>query len=319
MTREFRSARLLSAMALFAAAGLCTALVIQAQARPHQEKVPTVEVPRTILLWEHGAPGALGSGEADKPSITYFPPWGKNPSGTGVIVAPGGAYQFLASNHEGRQVANWFNALGVAAFVLKYRLGPRYHHPIELSDAQRAIRLVRTSASEFNVRPDRIGMMGFSAGGHLALTAVTHFDSGNPQAADAIDRASSRPDFVILAYAVISMQPPYAHESSARALLGDHPDPKLRELLSNELHVTPQTPPTFLFATNEDDVVPVENSVNFYLALRKAHVPAELHIFEKGPHGVGLDLEDPALGEWPKLLEEWMRVRGLLTPPPMLR
>ena len=301
---------------LFCACCSCATLIFGTSDSPEQQHLPVVEQPRTILLWPEGAPGALGSAEADKPSLTYFPPWGENPSRTAVIVAPGGGYQFLASNHEGRQVANWFNALGIASFVLTYRLGPRYHHPIELGDAQRAIRLVRTRAAEFNILAHRIGMMGFSAGGHLASTAATHFDSGNPQSADPIDRASSRPDFLILAYAVITMKPPYAHESSVTALLGADPDPKLRELLSNELHVTIQTPPTFLFTTNVDDAVPAENSVNFYLALRKTGVPTELHIFEKGPHGVGLDLSDPALGEWPKLLEEWMRGRGLLTPAP---
>lgn len=271
--------------------------------------------PRTILLWEHGAPGALGSGESDEPYLTYFRPWGNNESGTCVIVAPGGSYGFLASNHEGRQAANWFNALGIAAFVLTYRLGPRYHHPIELGDAQRAIRLVRSRAKEFNVRTDRIGIMGFSAGGHLASTAGTHFDSGRADSSDPIDRASSRPDFLILAYAVITMKSPYTHGGSRENLLGENPDPKLEELLSNELQVTPQTPPTFLFATSNDDVVPVENSILFYSALHNAAVPAELHIFESGPHGVGLDLSDPALGEWPKLLANWLASRGLLSPP----
>ena len=271
--------------------------------------------PQTILLWENGAPGALGQGDDDKPSITVYRPWGPNLSGTSVIVAPGGGYGFLASNHEGRQVANWFNAMGVTAFVLKYRLGPRYHHPIELGDAQRAIRLVRSRAREFDISPDRIGMMGFSAGGHLASTAATHFDGGNPGSADPIDHAGSRPDFVILGYPVITLGGPYAHGGSARNLLGDNPDPKLVKELSNELHVTPQTPPTFLFTTSEDTVVPAENSVNFYLALHKAGVPAELHVFEKGPHGVGLDLADPVLAEWPVLLANWLRERGLLTKP----
>lgn len=317
MTGRFRYVLFGAGIAAAALCSLPLALPRGVQARPRQqeEPLPTVEQPRTILLWPNGAPGALGSGDADKPSITYFPPWGKNPSGTGVIVAPGGGYRFEATNHEGRQVANWFNAMGIAAFMLTYRLGPRYHHPIELGDAQRAIRLVRTRAGGFNIRPDRIGMMGFSAGGHLASTAATHFDNGNPNAADLIDRAGSRPGFLILAYPVITMQPPYAHEGSVHALLGDHPDPKLVELLSNELHVTAQTPPTFLFATSDDDVVPVENSLEFYRALRKAGVPAEIHIFEHGAHGVGLDLGDPSLGEWPKLLEDWMRERGLLTAP----
>jgi acetyl esterase/lipase len=157
--------------------------------------------------------------------------------------------------------------------------------------------------------------MGFSAGGHLASTAATHFDNGNLAAPDPIERAGSRPDFAILAYAVISMKPPYAHEGSVQSLLGDNPDAQLREALSNELHVTAQTPPTFLFTTSEDTGVPAENSVQFYSALHKAGVPAELHVFEKGPHGVGLDLADPAVGEWSKLLANWLRVRGLLARP----
>lgn len=271
--------------------------------------------PQTMLLWASGAPGALGQGDDDKPSITIYRPWGANLSGAAVIVVPGGGYGFLASNHEGRQVANWFNAMGITAFVLKYRLGPRYHHPVELGDAQRAIRLVRSRAVEFGVSPDRIGMMGFSAGGHLAATVATHFDNGNPAATDPIDHAGSRPDFVILGYPVITFEAPYTHSGSVKNLLGDNPDPKLVQELSNELHVTSQTAPTFLFTTSEDTVVPAENSVNFYLALHKAGVPAEMHVFEKGPHGVGLDLGDPALAEWPVLLANWMRQRGLLTKP----
>ena len=282
-------------------------------------KVPTgmnpglVAEPQTIRLWENGAPGALGSSDADQPSLTLYTPLDPGASGTAVIVAPGGGYQFLATNHEGRQVADWLNAVGVSAFVLKYRLGPRYHHPIELGDAQRAIRLVRARAKEYGIRPDRVGMMGFSAGGHLASTAGTHFDGGDPSAADPVDRVSSRPDFLILAYPVISFTAPYAHKGSARNLLGDHPDPELLQELSNDLHVTPQTPPTFLFSTNADTAVPPENSVSFYLALHKAGVPAELHVFENGPHGIGLDLSDPALGEWPTLLRNWLRGSGLLT------
>ena len=272
-----------------------------------------VAEPQTIPLWEHGAPGALGDRDDDKPTITYYSPVSPIASGTAVIVAPGGSYQFLASNHEGRQVANWLNAMGVTAFVLKYRLGPRYHHPIELGDAQRAIRLVRARAAEFGIQPDRVGIMGFSAGGHLASTAATHFDNGNPGAADPVDRAGCRPDFAILAYPVISMSAPFSHQQSATNLLGEKADSKLREELSNELHVTPQTPPTFLFSTSADTLVPPENSVAFYLALRKAGVPAEMHIFEKGPHGVGLDLGDPLAGEWPALLKNWLRARGLLT------
>jgi len=231
---------------------------------------------------------------------------------TAVIIAPGGSYQRLAANHEGRQIANWFNAQGVTAFVLRYRLGPRYHHPIEMQDAQRAIRLVRARAQELGVRPDRIGMMGFSAGGHLASTVATHFDSSNPAAADPIDRAGSRPDFVVLAYPVISMTAEYMHRSSATALLGEHPDHKLAPQMSTEFQVTRDTPPTFLFTTSADTTVPPENRVAFYLALHKAGVPAELHVFEGGPHGVGLALADPALGEWSTLLRNWLRGRGLV-------
>ncbi len=268
--------------------------------------------PRTIPLWEGEAPGAQGNEDADKPSITIYAAYGRDLPGTAVIICPGGGYSALAMNHEGRQVANWFNALGVTAFVLKYRLGPRYRHPIELGDAQRAIRLVRARARDFGISPERVGMMGFSAGGHLASTAGTHFDRGRPAVSDAIERQSSRPDFLILGYPVISFTAPYTHKGSARNLLGDHPTQGLLEDLSNELHVTAETPPTFLFHTSADTAVPAENSIAFYLALHKAGVPAEMHIFESGPHGVGLDLRDAALGEWPALLANWLRLRGLL-------
>jgi len=273
---------------------------------------PNAVDPRTMPLWANGAPGALGTDEPDIPTLTYYPAYGRG-AGTAVIVAPGGGYQNLAMNHEGRQVANWLNSLGVSAFVLKYRLGPKYHHPIELDDAQRAIRTVRARAAEFGATPDRVGIMGFSAGGHLASTAGTHFDDGNAAAADAIDRVSSRPDFLILGYPVITMKAPYVHEGSKKNLLGDTPDPGLVDLLSNELQVTARTPPTFLFHTSSDTTVPVENSVMFYLALRKANVPVEMHIFQTGPHGVGLALNDAALGAWPPLLATWLRGRGLLT------
>jgi acetyl esterase/lipase len=270
--------------------------------------------PQEIRLWEGSAPRALGTADADTPALTYYSPRASN-SRTAVIVAPGGGYGNLAMNHEGRQVANWFNAQGVAAFVLKYRLGPRYRHPIPLTDAQRAIRLVRTRAAEFNVNPDRIGIMGFSAGGHLASTAGTRFDAGAASATDAIDRASSRPDFLILAYPVIVSTPPFAHQGSFRNLLGEGADAAHLEEVASQRHVTKDTPPTFLFHTNADTGVPPENSIEFYTALRKAGVAAELHIFERGPHGVGLGMSDPALAAWPELLSNWLRLRGLLSPP----
>lgn len=286
---------------------LATAIAAQPAApRPN----PNAE-PETIALWEGSAPGALGDTDADRPTLTFFRA-ARQPNGTAVIVAPGGGYVNLSMNNEGRYVAAWFNSMGISAFVLKYRLGPRYHHPIELGDALRAIRLVRSRAEQFGVRPDRVGMMGFSAGGHLTATAGTHFDEGKPDAADPVDRVSSRPDFLILAYPVISFDPAIAHAGSVRSLLGDNPDPAQIHNLSDELQVTAATPPTFLFHTTADTTVPVENSVRFYLALRTAKVPAEMHIFENGPHGVGLALADPALSLWPTLLTNWLRARGLL-------
>jgi acetyl esterase/lipase len=269
-------------------------------------------MPKADLLWPGGAPGAQGNEDIDQPSLApYIVPAGRG-TGTAVVVCPGGGYRGLAMDHEGDQVAKWLNSLGVSAFVLKYRLGPKYHHPVELGDAQRAIRTVRTKAAEYRVAPDRIGIMGFSAGGHLASTAGTHFDAGNAAAADPIDRAGSRPDFLVLGYPVISFTTPYTHKGSLQNLLGDNPDPKLVESLSNELQVTAQTPPTFLFHTTADTTVPVENSVLFYLALRKAGVPAEMHIYERGPHGLGLATLDEALSSWPSRLAAWLRVHGLL-------
>jgi acetyl esterase/lipase len=265
---------------------------------------------QVLPLWEGGAPGALGTAPGDVPTIAVYK--SHRPNGTAVLVFPGGGYGALADVHEGRQLAYWYNAMGVTAFVVKYRLGPRYRHPIELGDAQRAIRTVRARASEFGVSPERIGIMGFSAGGHLVSTAATHFDAGLADARDAIDRVSSRPDFLVLGYPVISFDPAITHAGSVRNLLGENPDPKLIENLSNELQVTARTPPTFLFHTANDGAVPVENSVRFFLALKKAGVPAEMHVFESGPHGVGLALWDPALSQWPDLLAAWLRTRGLL-------
>lgn len=269
------------------------------------------QTPTAELLWPQGAPNALGTSPEDQPSLTPFLVSGGS-AGTAVIVCPGGGYQHLAMDKEGYQVAQWLNTLGVSAFVLQYRLGPPYRYPNELLDAQRAIRLVRSRAGQYGLLPDRIGIMGFSAGGHLASSAGTHFDAGNPSATDPIDRAGSRPDFLVLCYPVISFTN-YVHRGSMTALLGENPDPRLIEDLSNELRVTAQTPPTFLFHTDADKTVPVENSVNFYLALRKAGVPAELHVYEHGGHGVGLAQSDPVLSSWPGRLADWLRGRGLLT------
>ena len=268
-------------------------------------------LPREILLWPSGAPAAQGGTDADKPTLTIYPVGGSTLVPTGVLVFPGGGYGGLSMDYEGRQVAGWLNSYGIPAFVLKYRLGPRYHHPVELGDAQRAIRYVRAHARELGVDAHRIGVWGFSAGGHLASSTGTHFDSGNPNSADPIDRESSRPDFMILAYPVITFEEPYLHRGSRDALLGEHPDPALINLLSNERQVTKETPPTFLFHTSDDPVVPVQNSVQFYLALRSAGVRAEMHIYEHGRHGVGLARNEPDLASWPDLLALWLKTRGL--------
>jgi acetyl esterase/lipase len=267
--------------------------------------------PKGEPLWPGAAPGALGTQDEDIPTLAPYVVPADRGVGTAVVVCPGGGYQHLAMDHEGDQVARWLNSIGVTAFVLKYRLGPRYHHPVELGDAQRAIRTVRSRAEEYRVSANRIGIMGFSAGGHLASTAGTHFDAANAGASDPIDRVSSRPDFLVLGYPVISFTN-FVHQGSKLNLLGPQPDPKLVESMSNELQVTPQTPPTFLFHTTEDRTVPVENSVLFYMALRKAGVPAEMHIYERGPHGVGLAATDEALSSWPARLADWLRGRGLL-------
>jgi acetyl esterase/lipase len=265
-----------------------------------------------VPLWPGGAPGAVGDEPADKPSLSIHVAPKEKANGAAVVVCPGGGYGGLADSYEGHGVADWFNSLGVTAMVLKYRLAPRYRHPAPLADAQRAIRLVRARASEWQVDPRRIGILGFSAGGHLASTAGTHFDAGRDDAEDAIERQSCRPDFLVLCYPVVTMTGEYAHIGSRNNLLGDGADPKLFEELSNQQHVTSDTPPTFMFHTSEDSVVPPENSVMFYLALRKASVPAELHVYEKGRHGVGLAQSDPALSSWPGRLAAWLKGRGVL-------
>ena len=286
-------------------------LLFAFSASAQQQPLP-IQDGQVIPLWSGPAPGALGTEDRDVPVVTVFLPRTVAPNTPAVIVCPGGGYTNLASNHEGRQVANYFNSLGVAAFVLRYRLGPRYHHPVELGDAQRAVRLLRSHASEWRLDPSRIGIMGFSAGGHLAMTASTRFDTGNAGAPDVVDRAGSRPDFTILGYPVISMVEAWTHQGSKNSLLGNNADPDLAKSLSGEQMVHKETPPTFIFHTNADTAVPAENSIYYYLALRKAGIPAEMHIFEKGPHGVGLANDDPALSEWSKLLANWLRVRGIV-------
>lgn len=290
---------------------LTLAVPVSLSARQQLPSMP-IQDGQILPLWSAAAPGAQGTADADIPAITVYLPRTLTQGTPAMIVCPGGGYGALAANHEGRQVANYLNSLGMAAFVLRYRLGPKYHHPVQLGDAQRAIRSVRAKAAEWRIDPARIGIMGFSAGGHLAMTASTIVDAGQPQASDAIDRVSSRPDFTVLGYPVISLTAAWTHQGSRRNLLGDPPDAELVKKLSGELAVTRDTPPTFLFHTNQDTGVPPENSVHYYLALRQAGVPAEMHIFERGPHGVGLANNDPALSAWSALLANWLRVRGVI-------
>jgi acetyl esterase/lipase len=295
-------------------------LAATAIAQPHPDLNTE---PITERLWSAAAPGGTGDTPEDVPTITLFRPFISDPAKatrTAVIVAPGGAYLFLADNHEGRQVANWLNSLGVTVFVLKYRVGPKYRYPVELEDMQRAIRVVRNRAAEFGIAPDRIGVMGFSAGGHLSALAGTHYTEANPSATDAIDRVSSRPDFMVLGYPLISYianwSNPAFRDMANRGLLGSKDSLKLRVDISPEMAVTAKTPPAFLFSTSADQALPPQdNAVPFYLALQKNQVPAELHVFQNGPHGVGLDLGDPVLGEWPVLLRNWLAVNGWLSAP----
>ncbi len=266
------------------------------------------------LLWPHGAPMAQGTAEDDQPTLTAYLP-ASNPTKTAVIIAPGGGYQHLSMEKEGSDVAKWLNAHGVAGFVLKYRLGPKYHHPVELGDAQRAIRTVRAEAAQMGIAPDHIGMWGFSAGGLLAASAGTLFEDGPKADADAIDKESARPDFLVLAYPVITTDPGFAYKGLVKYLLGDNPDPALVEKMSVEKRVTARTPPTFLFQTTDDQTVPVMNSVVFYSALVANKVPAEMHLYQHGPHGVGLAQGYPDLKGWPELVATWMRARGMMGPP----
>lgn len=265
-------------------------------------------------LWPHGAPGALGKEDKDIPTLTPYFPAAEKASGAVMVVLPGGGYGGLAA-HEGKDYALWLNEQGVAALVLKYRLGTAgYRHPVMLQDAARALRLVRAKAAEWNLDPKRVGIMGSSAGGHLASTLLTHFDAGKPDAEDPIERQSSRPDIGILCYAVITMGQ-FTHQGSKHNLLGNNPSPELVEELSNELHVTKETPPCFLWHTYEDQAVPVENSLQFATALRKAGVPFDLHIYQKGGHGLGLGSRDYNPAKWLPWTHDcayWLKEQGFV-------
>jgi acetyl esterase/lipase len=265
-----------------------------------------------VLLWPAGAPGALGNADKDIPTLTPYLAKPDKATGAAVVICPGGGYGGLAG-HEGRDYALWLNEQGIAGFVLKYRLGSGgYRHPAMLNDAARAVRLVRAKADDWQVDPKRVGIMGSSAGGHLASTLLTHFDAGDAAASDEVERLSSRPDLGILCYAVITMGP-NTHQGSRNNLLGNNPSAELVKLLSNELQVTPQTPPCFIWHTWEDAGVKVENSLDFAVALRRAGVRFDLHIYEKGGHGLGLGSGhyDPSKWlDWTRDCTSWLKVEG---------
>ena len=268
--------------------------------------------PRQISLWEQSVPNALGSEEKDKPKIIVsFPDAGKS-VGTAVVICPGGGYGNLAMDHEGTQIAEWFNSLGITAAILDYRhRGKGYGHPNPMLDVQRAIRIVRANAGAWNIDSAKIGVMGFSAGGHLASTVAVHFGA-HPNPANDIDKVSCRPDFAILCYPVLLSDSVYTHRGSIRNLLGDNPSPELIEFYSSEKQVTDKTPPTFQFSTDEDTGVPAENSIEFYLALRKHKIPAELHIYQKGRHGLGLAKGTAGTETWSDLCRIWLNNNGFL-------
>jgi acetyl esterase/lipase len=277
--------------------------------------------PTEFALWPEGVPGAkdIGAEKVDgghnsnvsQPTLTVFPAAVDRPSGTAVIIAPGGGYVRLSTNREGEQYAQWLSSLGVTAFVLKYRM-IEFGHPAPLQDVLRAVRLVRSQAAHYKIDPNRIGVMGSSAGGHLAASAGTLFDHAHGKTGAALDAVSARPDFLVLMYPVISLDSPATHQGSRNALLGKNPSAELVQLMSVEKQVTPRTPPTLLIHTQEDTAVPVENAILFYQALTKNKVPAEMYLFEKGSHGMGMRAGLGTSSDWPKRAEEWLRERKLI-------
>ena len=279
---------------------------------------PTLGI-STMQLWPSGAPEVAGTDPADLPTLTVFVPQPGKGTGAAVVVAPGGAYLRLASNLEGRQVADWFTARGVTAFVLKYRLGAKYLYPTPLLDAQQAIQVARSMATKYGYQPDKIGIIGFSAGGHLAAATGTFFEAGKPEASDPIERLSNRPDFLVLGYPWLNaMQPSGNYITYCNRIPSIPPETcKLFEQkYTPSLHVSAQTPTTFIYSTSDDHTVPISASVDFYKALIAAGVPAEMHIFRQGSHGSGLGAGSATLDQWPVLLEAWMRDQGLFTPAP---
>lgn len=274
---------------------------------------------RTVELWPNGAPGAQGTTPKDVPALSIFAPHKGRSNGGAVIIAPGGAYLGLAADLEGREVADWYAVRGFTAFVLRYRLGAKYLYPIPLQDAQRAVRFVRANAQTYQIDPNRIGFMGFSAGGHLAAMEATTSDAGAANASDAIDRVSDRPDFLVLGYPWLNAMEPNAEgKITYCSVLPSIPPDACKGFetrYSPVEHVTSNTPPTFLYITSDDKTVDVGASVAFYQALRAVHVPVEFHSFAHGSHGSGLGSGDPALDLWPTLLDAWLRGQGFFATP----
>lgn len=327
-----------------AAALVLILLCVQAESQITAHPKHPSDYSRVIVLWPAGAPGALGTRDEDVPRLFFYPAPGsvaeehgepgEHPnrsdersddrtafrvssvarvSRSAVIVLPGGGYRSLVMEKEGAAAAQWLNAHGVTALVLQYRLGNRYHFPAPMQDGERAVRYVRSHASELGVASDRIGVWGFSAGGHLAGYLATSSTLGTPHAPDPIERVSSRPDFAILSYARITLDPTIPRSTSLEALIGDHPTPATVNIVTLEKQVNAKTSPCFIFSTTGDQTVNSLNATAFYNALKRARVPAELHIFERGPHGVGIGLDlkkFPELAVFPTLLANWMHLHG---------
>ena len=305
---------------LVASLSLVACVAIQAQTEPSATCSETSASDAflgisTIRLWPGNAPEAKGTGCDDIPTLSVLRPHTGRENGSAVIVLPGGSYTMLASILEGREVADWFTARGFTAFVLRYRLGRKYLLPVPLMDARRAVQLVRARARDYHIAPDRIAIIGFSAGGHLAALSATQPMTGNPEADDPIDRVSSKPDYLILGYPWIgAISPDTSHLSYCKVQDVMDRCEELQRKYSPALYVTKDTPPTFIYHTTDDTVVPVEQALSFYNAILKAGASAEIHIFSHGPHGSGLGLGIEALDQWPALLEAWLRDRGLLPP-----
>ena len=269
--------------------------------------------PEISLLWQSGAPGALGTEAKDKPRVQVYHAKSSKAAVPAIVICPGGGYGHLAMDHEGHQIARWLNSLGITGVILEYRhRGKGYGHPAPLRDVQRALRLVRHQAREWRIQANKVGVLGFSAGGHLAASASVHHDTGNPNPIDPIDRQTCRPDFSILCYAVIAFEQPFTHKGSQRNLLGKQPSKELTLKMSSDRQVTATTPPAFLWHTTADRVVPPENSVAYYLALRKHKIPCEMHLFEKGNHGIGLG-KGKAAEQWSALCHRWLITQGVIS------